>query len=220
MFLRVYQTYNNVQNEPINRRTNESVNIASGNIDERRGRFSRWSQKIRESDRAAYSELFRAMSPKLVRYAYGITKDEASAYDVLQDVFLKLWEMRQKLNPESSLQSLLYTMTRNASLNVNRREGYLVHDDQVMELSDVKNAVSSHSSDEKLDAQDLAEKIEGWIQELPERRKEAFILSRRHEFSHREISEIMGLSERTVNTHIFLALKHLRSKLDALQNDR
>ena len=89
-----------------------------------------------------------------------------------------------------------------------------------MELNDVKHSVSAHSSDEKLDAQDLAEKIEGWIQELPERRKEAFILSRRHEFSHREISEIMGLSERTVNTHIFLALKHLRSKLDALQNDR
>ena len=179
-----------------------------------------WSQKIRESDQAAYSELFEAMSSKLVRYAYGITKDEASAYDVLQDVFLKLWEIRHKLNPESSLQSLLYTMTRNASLNMNRRQGYLVHDEQVLELSDVRNAVSQYSSDEKLDARDLAERIETWINELPERRKEAFVLSRRHNFSHKEISEIMGLSERTVNTHIFLALKHLRSKLDALQNDR
>ena len=208
-----------MQNESTKRRTDESVDIALSNIEERRGRFANWSRRIRESDRAAYSELFKVMSPKLVRYAFGITKDEASAYDVLQDVFLKLWEIRHKLNPESSLQSLLYTMTRNASLNVNRREGYLVHDEQAMKLSDAKSSVSQYSSAEKLEARDLSEKIEAWIDELPERRKEAFILSRRHSFSHKEISEIMGLSERTVNTHIFLALKHLRSKLDALQND-
>ena len=194
--------------------------MALDDVDVRRGRFSRWSQKIKRSDREAFSELFNVMSPKLVRYAYGIIKDEASAYDVLQDVFLKLWEMREKLNPESSLQSLLYTMTRNASLNVNRREGYLVHDEQVMEIRDVINSVSEPSSDERLDAVNLAAKIEKWIEELPARRKEAFILSRRHQCSHKEISEIMGLSERTVNTHIFLALKHLRNKLDALQNDR
>lgn len=216
----MYQPYNNVPNEPAKNNLNETLNVAANDVEERRGRFARWSRRIRESDQAAFSELFNAMSDRLARYAYGITKDEASAYDVLQDVFLKLWEMRQKLNPESSLQSLLYTMTRNASLNVNRRQGYLVHDEKVMELKDVTSSVAAPSSDERLDAQYLSEKINQWIDELPERRKEAFVLSRRHECSHKEISEIMGLSERTVNTHIFLALKHLRSKLDALQNDR
>ena len=214
----MYQAYKIVQNESSKQDGRELLPVA-GSMEERRSTFREWSQRIRESDRIAFSELFNAMSSRLVRYAHGITKDEASAYDVLQDVFLKLWEMRDKLNPESSLQSLLYTMTRNASLNVNRRKGYLVHDEQVMELNDLKGARSEHASDEKLDAINLSRSIDKWIEELPERRKEAFVLSRRHDFSHREISEIMGLSERTVNTHIFLALKYLRGKLDALQND-
>ena len=209
-----------MQNESSKQGDYESVSVATGSMEERRSTFREWSQRIRNSDRKAFAELFDTMSSRLVRYAQGITKDEASAYDVLQDVFLKLWEMRDKLKPESSLQSLLYTMTRNASLNVNRRKGYLVHDEQVMELSDLSGSRGEHPSDEKLDAVNLSYRIDKWIDELPERRKEAFVLSRRHDFSHKEISEIMGLSERTVNTHIFLALKYLRGKLDALQNDR
>ena len=75
------------------------------------------------------------------------------------------------------------------------------------------------SLEASIDAQNLAVHLQKLIDELPDRRKEAFILSRHHDLSHKEISNIMGLSERTVNTHIFLALKHLRTRLDALQND-
>ena len=214
----MYQLLNNVQNEPDKHETSGNVEIGNSGKDSRRSVFSEWSERIKQSDRKAFSELFQAMSAKLVRYAHGITKDEASAYDVLQDVFLKLWEKRQNLKPESSLQSLLYTMTRNASLNVNRRNGYLVRDDVLVENSELGLMKSDALSDEMLDAKNLSRKVQQWIEELPQRRREAFVLSRQHELSHKEISEIMGLSERTVNTHIFLALKHLRGKLDALQN--
>ena len=182
--------------------------------------FSEWARRIRESDRAAYEAVFRAMSVKLVRYAQTIIRDEASAYDVLQDVFLKLWEIRQKLNPDSSLQALLYTMTRNASLNMRRKKSYLVHSEQFAEDIPVgMDRDDAEKIDVALDARELSGWIQRWIEELPGRRKEAFLLSRRHDLSHREISEIMGLSERTVNTHIFLALKHLRKRLDTLHND-
>ncbi len=199
-------------------RTGRAGQNARGRIE--RGAFSEWARRIRDSDRKAFAELFDAMSDRLVHYARGITRDEASAYDVLQDVFLKVWERRQQLNPDSSLQSLLYTMTRNASLNVNRRKGYLVTDEHIVESGALGLKGPAVSSEEELDAKNLSEHIHQWIEELPQRRREAFVLSRRHDMTHKEISEIMGLSERTVNTHIFLALKHLRSKLDALQKDR
>lgn len=177
--------------------------------------FSDWATLLRQSDRRAYASLFQAVSAKLVRYAQRFTRNEASAYDVVQDVFVKIWDIRENLNPDASLQSLLYTMTRNAALNVNRKNAYLVQNDH-LEGDDLGGGMQPEAELE-YDAKRLNAHLNEWIDALPERRKEAFVLSRHHELSHREISNIMGLSERTVNTHIFLALKHLRAKLDALQ---
>ncbi len=160
------------------------------------------------------------MSAPLVRYAQSILHDEAGAYDVLQDVFLKLWERRVSVDPESSLQALLYTMTRNACLNARRRNGYLVHesDDDAGPLNRLES--NELAADQAMDADDLQDRMDTWIQQLPDRRREAFLLSRRHDLSHKEISDLMGLSERTVNTHIFLALKDLRVRLTAWQTER
>ena len=200
---------------------NSTADSGAGEPARSKSRFSEWARRMKASDRDAFTALFQSMSAKLVRYAKTITRDEASAYDILQDVFLKLWEMRERLNPDSSLQSLLYTMTRNAAINMNRKNNVLVYSgvegEEKFEM--VETTLSKPASmDARLDAQQLAKQLYQWIDELPERRKEAFVLSRHHDLSHKEISNIMGLSERTVNTHIFLALKHLRARLDALQN--
>lgn len=185
--------------------------------------FRELAARIRDSDRAAFATLFQVMSVKLVRFARSITHDEASAHDILQDVFLKLWTVRERIDPASSIKSLLYTMTRNASLNFTRKQGTLVFEDDESEthFADVHNRESrdiGHSMEAKVDAKNLAGMLYRWIDELPKRRREAFVLSRHHDLTHKEISAIMGLSERTVNTHIFLALKHLRSRLDDMQN--
>ena len=160
------------------------------------------------------------MSAPLVRYAHSILHDEAGAYDVLQDVFLKLWERRASIDPDSSLQALLYTMTRNACLNVRRREGYLAHesDDDDGPLARLES--NELAADEAVDANTLQRRMDAWIQELPDRRREAFLLSRQHDLSHKDISDLMGLSERTVNTHIFLALKDLRARYSTWHNEK
>jgi RNA polymerase sigma-70 factor (ECF subfamily) len=61
----------------------------------------------------------------------------------------------------------------------------------------------------------IGEKIGGWIQELPERRREAFELSRFHGLRHDEIAAVMGVATKTVENHILLALRFLRDKLNA-----
>ncbi len=183
-------------------------------------RMKAWAARIKDSDRDAFAAVFQSMSAKLVRYAQTITRDKASAYDILQDVFLKLWEIRERIDPDSSLQSLLYTMTRNAAINFSRKQSALRHNNtENEEYFDHLYDETRPTIDAMFEARNLNERISWWIDELPERRKEAFILSRHHDLTHREISKIMGLSERTVNTHIFLALKHLRARLDALNDD-
>ncbi|MEM1096977.1 MAG: sigma factor, partial [Bacteroidota bacterium] len=70
--------------------------------------FSVWSIGLQQSDRTAYHALFQGMYDPLYRYAWSITKDSDAAYDVLQDVFLKLWQVRSTIDPDRSLKALLY----------------------------------------------------------------------------------------------------------------
>ena len=174
------------------------------------------SRRLRESDRAAYAAIFRRFHAPLVRYARRITNDEATAYDVLQDVFMKLWEDRHTLTVKISLQAMLYTMVRNRALNSLRRNKWIATDAAAETVRDYQE--TAPTGDDLLAADDLRKHIRRWIDALPTRRAEAFILSRDHGLKHHEIAAIMDVSERTVDTHILLALRDLRGRLDALQN--
>lgn len=170
-------------------------------------------RRLRASDRDAYASVFRALHVELLRYAWRFTRDEHAARDVVQDVFLKLWRVRETLTPERSLKALLYTMTRNLALNHNRaRQSHA-------EPTEDTSAWAGERPDEaeSLDAALLDAHLQIWIAALPDRRREAFLLSRYQGLSHAEIAHVMGLTPRTVNTHIVLALKDLRARLSALE---
>lgn len=169
-----------------------------------------------ESDQAAYAALFRVLHTPLLRYARRFVADDATAYDVLQDVFMKLWDRRSTLDPNGSIEALLYTMVRNRALNLLRREGRETNLDAMPE----QQTPTSNDVEAWVDSDDLARRIRRWIQELPNRRREAFVLSRFHGLSHKEISAIMGVSLKTIDTHILLALKFLRVRLDRYQTEQ
>ena len=82
--------------------------------------FIRWSERLQSSDQRAFSELFEAMHVALLRYAWRFTSDQEAARDIVQDAFLKLWQIRAKVDPKRSLKALLYTMVRNLALNHKR----------------------------------------------------------------------------------------------------
>lgn len=175
------------------------------------------AQRIRASDRAAFAEAFRRMKDPLVRYAQRITQDVPMAYDVLQDVFTKLWEGRERLAENTTLKALLYTMTRNRALNLNRHTARISRVD-VTEAQD--RYAAEPGGEEALEAQHLHARIHQWISELPPRRAEAFMLSRYHGLKYSEVSAIMGLSERTVQTHVLHAMRDLRARLHTLHHER
>ncbi len=173
------------------------------------------SRRLQQSDRAAFAEIFRRLHAPLVRYAHRIVRDEAAAYDVLQDVFLKLWEDRDALAVKVSLKAMLYTMVRNRSLNSVRRNKWFAPGLLVEHARERPS--TAPPGDDVLAADELLGYVRHWIDELPPRRAEAFVLSRYHGLKHSEIADLMAVSERTVDTHILLALRDLRGRLDALQ---
>lgn len=182
--------------------------------DDSDGRFVDWSRRIRLSDPAAYRALFDALNADLIRFAWRFTFDEESARDVVQDVFLKVWQVRETLDENRSLRALLYTMVRNRALNHRRSRR---EEEHAPDATGVWEPEGETDLAGETEAGLLEKRIKGWIDQLPDRRREAFVLSRYHGMSHEEIASLMGLTPRTVNTHIVLALKDLRSKLETLE---
>lgn len=169
------------------------------------------------TDVASFTAVFRALYAPLVRYADRFTRDAAAAADVVQEVFLKLWADREVLAASHSLRALLYTMVRHRALNAQRHTGHIAGAVSVEVARDAREAVPP--GDEALEADDLQRWLHRWIAALPPRRAEAFTLSRYHGLRHSEIAALMGISERSVETHILLALRELRRRLDQLQQE-
>ncbi len=178
--------------------------------------FEAWGRRLCRSDRTAFTEVFEATHEPLYRYAWYILHDEEASYDVVQDVFMKLWQIRSRIDPARSLKALLFQMVRNTALNHlrhARRHAASPLDDLVVE------PYQTPQPEEDLDGADLDDRVRSWIEEMPERRREAFLLSRYQGLSHAEIARIMDLTPKTVNNHIVLALQHLRRRLYDYQPD-
>jgi len=176
--------------------------------------FRSWSHGLLRSDEESYAALFDASYDALFRYTLYITHDKAAAADILQDVYLKLWQVRESIDPDRSLRALMYQMARNYALNHERQRkrhaAEAIDDDHPSVSFDTVN-------DDELDAAMLKRHLERWISEMPQRRREAFMLSRFEGLSHEEIASLMDLAPKTVNNHIVLALQHIRKKLDGFR---
>lgn len=178
--------------------------------------FTAWARGLQQSDRAAFSALFEATYDGLFGFARYIVRDPGAAHDVMQDVYMKLWRVRETIDPGRSLKSLMYQMVRNYALNHERQKK--ARSAQSIDDS-LREPASSSDIERDVEVQALSERIEDWIAQLPERRREAFVLSRYEGLSHEEIAQVMSLTPRTVNNHIVLALQDLRARLQAYESE-
>ena len=181
------------------------------------------AEGIRNSDRRAFDELFRAMYPRLVRFAFKITQDWNASCDITQDVFVMLWQQRNTLDPDRSVRAWLFRSVRNRSYNYQRDRREIADPEAVESLVDNNRApddmpVSTDGSKDSSPNRQLQKKILEWIEELPERQREAFELSRYEGLFHHEIAGVMQVSVKTVNNHLTAALKHLRTCYESHRN--
>lgn len=178
--------------------------------------FTAWARGLQHSDRAAFAELFEATYDGLHGFARYIVRESGAAHDVLQDVYLKLWKVREDVDPSRSLKALMYQMVRNYALNHERqkksRYAESIHDH-------LREPAASADVERDVEADALNERIQYWITQLPARRREAFVLSRYEGLSHEEIARVMSLTPRTVNNHIVLALQDLRARLQEYESE-
>lgn len=165
---------------------------------------------MKENDEAAFKEIYERYSGLLYVFALKKVKNEDEAKDIVQEIFIVLWDKRVSLNFHSSLSSYLFRAIRNRALNIFAHQKY--RDDYA---SSFQNYLDQHSpeADILLMEKELAAIIEREVDSLPEKMREVFRLSRNEQLSHREIAEKLGISELTVKTQVKKALRILRLKL-------
>jgi len=176
--------------------------------------FDEWCRRLKASDRSAYAELFEEMYDPLFRYVRSITQTPDAARDVTQDVFIRLWEVRDSLSTDQSLEAYLYRIARNRAYNHERNQRTRTEKEEDVREHTPAQPAPPTRPDAQADADQLEDRLWRWIGELTERQREALVLSRFDGLSHEEVGEVMDISPRTVNNHIVRALKHLRGRLN------
>jgi RNA polymerase sigma-70 factor (ECF subfamily) len=180
-------------------------------------KFSEWAEKIGRSDKRAFDDLFRSFYPVLIRFAMRYLKDKTVSKDIVQEVFISLWQTRKRIDPARSLKSYLYMMVRNRALNAirDRSDVYIDHDLASNEQSD---QIDDQQMETDSDESELGYMMKKWIDQLPGRQKEALKLSRFEGLDHDEIAYVMDVSPKTVNNHIVAALRSLRDEYEQYEN--
>lgn len=174
-------------------------------------------RRLKASDRDAFEQVFRRLREGLLRYVRSIVESDVVAHDLVQDVFVYLWGLRETLDPSRPLKTYLYRMARNRAYRFLRDERAHAAKHEVLKRQASAQTLGSEAQDARLDADALSRKLRAWISALPERQREALLLSRFHGLSHREIASIMGVSPRTVNNHIVRALEQLRERVETFE---
>lgn len=167
-------------------------------------------ERIQQDDKKALEILFKTYYSPLCRFAKTILKNSEQAEDVVQEVFLKIWDKRNSIAPNPSFKAYLYMAVRNHSLNllkINERKYWLDDDLENYEI------LSNNEVQAQLEAKELSHKINEVIESLPEKCKLTFKLSRFENLSYKEIAEAMGLSVKTVENQMGKALALLRKEV-------
>lgn len=166
--------------------------------------------RLIDGDEDAFCELYAAYKNRLLYFAMKFVKSREFAEDIFQDAFIVVWQSRRFINPDTSFSSYLYTIVRNRVLNQLRD---MSNEDQLKEhiLSQAVDASNDTKSEILLN--DLKEIIGRALEQLTPRQREVFKMSRDLQMSHKEIADALGVSVNTVQEHISVSLKVIRSYL-------
>ena len=167
-------------------------------------------KSVQKGNRKAFKELFTRYYVQLCHFALLYVNDQSIAESLVQDVFINIWEKRQSLDIHTSIKAYLFISVKNRALN------YLRNRPQMLEFEDGHSETESveiYSSESNINYSDLKKEINKSIQQLPEKCREIFLLSREENLSYKEIAEKLNISRKTVENQLGIALKKLRENL-------
>lgn len=156
-----------------------------------------------------FGSIFKKHHAQLQRLAYSVTKSQEQASDIVQDVFLKLWEHRDELHHIEVIDAWLHRAVKNKLIDHLRKASA----DKKMKTF-IWNQIeqAQHNPDLHLDAKESGAIINQAVEELPAQRKLVYLLNRETGLSYQEIAQELSISRHTVKNQLSLALRFLQKK--------
>lgn len=168
-------------------------------------------KRLSEGDQSAYRVVFEYYYPRIWEFVRRIVKSESLAEDITQDIFVKIWERREIFGVEvHSFTKYIYIMSRNAALNSLRNSNRIT---PISDDSSIKEKQSNSSIEENYYAKEKELIIRLTVCRMPEQRRRIFEMSRYMGMDNQTIATTLNISKKTVENHLTLALKTLRSML-------
>lgn len=171
---------------------------------------SRWIEQLRHGEQHGFEKLYKFYFARLSQFVYRYVHSTHIAEDLVHNVFFAIWNNRKSIQPVETLRPYLYQACRNQALKHLRKEHEVI---SPFEL--INNMDNSHypSPDEMLEGSEFENAVIHAVSDLPERRRLIYLMHREDGLTYKEISEVLEISIKTVETQMSRTLKHLRDKL-------
>lgn len=168
---------------------------------------------IRKGDMLAFDAIYELYCKRLYGFVLRYIKQEADAEEIVQEVFIKIWEARSKIDVFSSFESFIFTIAYNSAISLLRKrvteKKYLEH------LGSLQQIDNGNAIIDEIQFNQLNEKIQSLLNELTPRQKEIFLLSREDGLTHDEIAKKLNISANTVKNHMVTVLSFLKSNIES-----
>ena len=161
-------------------------------------------------DELAYKKLFFHYYTSLHRFSFATVKDYEVAEEIVSDCMMKLWDMGNKLASIEKLDAYLFTSVKNSCLTFLSKNKVVISDIESVDLSNISDY---ENPENKLQVSEIENSITKAINTLPPQCLMVFKLVKEEGFSHKKVSEILEISQNTIETHMRIALKKIRFAL-------
>lgn len=165
--------------------------------------------KVKEGDAAAFAQLYELYFQKVYNFTQLYISSKTEIAEVVQDVFVRVWESRKLFDESQNFDGYLFIITRNLIFKYNRKH----FNDLNFKITALKGIEQSYNPEEDLDAADLKQYIDTLVWQMPPQRQKIFRLSREKYLTNKQIADLCAISEKAVERQITLALKSLKENL-------
>lgn len=168
-------------------------------------------KRLRKGDLVAFDKIYQQYAKRLYGFVFNFVKNESDTEEILQEVFIAVWESRENIDVNGSFNSYIFRITYNKTLNVLRSkitEKKFIHKleyrQQIIDTDEILNNIQF---------KELNDKVNELVNQLSTRQREIFKLSREEGLSLGEIAQKLNISDNTAKNHLVSALKFLKTKL-------
>lgn len=166
-------------------------------------------KQLSQDDKTALEQLFNNFYPTLYNFSKAFLKLEDGIDDILQEVFLKIWQNRKNIKNTETFSSYIFTITRNLLLNELRSR---LHEQKTKEKIFKRSVAEEFLLSEQIEYQEMKEKVDQMVAILPERQREVFLLSRKEGLSYKEIATQLDIAAITIPKQIIWSLSKLKDR--------